>query len=78
MLELYTHATPNRRKASMMSEEKLMETEIVRLHREGERAESLRPFAEKYQARRFERSEAIERLERFEPIHYRAPAGLRI
>lgn len=55
-----------------------METEIVRLHREGERAESLRPFAEKYQARRFERSEAIERLERFEPIHYRALAALRI
>ena len=28
-----------------------MDTEIVRLHKEGERAESLRRFAEKYQAR---------------------------
>lgn len=51
MLDLYSHATPNRRKASTKSEEKLMETEIVRLHREGERAESLRRFAEEYQAR---------------------------
>jgi RNA polymerase sigma-70 factor (ECF subfamily) len=32
-------------------EEKIMDTEIVRLHREGKRAESLRRFAEKYQAR---------------------------
>jgi RNA polymerase sigma-70 factor (ECF subfamily) len=28
-----------------------MDTEIVRLHKEGQRAESLRRFAEKYQAR---------------------------
>jgi RNA polymerase sigma-70 factor (ECF subfamily) len=31
--------------------EKLMDTEIVRLHREGKRAESLRRFADEYQAR---------------------------
>ena len=30
-----------------------MDTEIVRLHREGKRAESLDRFAEKYQARLF-------------------------
>jgi hypothetical protein len=45
VFDLDTHATPNSRKASMRSEEKMMETEIVRLHREGKRAESLRQFA---------------------------------
>jgi RNA polymerase sigma-70 factor, ECF subfamily len=51
MIDFHTQATSNGRKASMMSEEKMIEAEIVRLHREGKRAESLRRFAEKYQAR---------------------------
>jgi RNA polymerase sigma-70 factor (ECF subfamily) len=51
MIDLYTDATSNRRKPSMISEEKMMETEIVRLHRDGRRAESLDWFAKKYQAR---------------------------
>ncbi len=63
MIDLYTYATPDGCKASrrdyrtpcmsisIKKEEKMMDTEIVRLHREGKRAESLDRFAEKYQAR---------------------------
>ena len=51
MIDLYTHATPNGRTASILSEAKMTDMGIVRLHREGNRAESLRRFAEKYQAR---------------------------